>query len=278
MAQPPRALLEGSGVVVVPADPVEAALCSLAVGDLLRALDTPVRLVGTADSLRWIEDAPGDSIALPGTAGAAAFSGWMEATRRDRADWSLLLSPTPSPCEEAALAWLGNGIRLAKAGTCRTGSANVLLQSPGEDDLDASMRRLLRVLLPELPAHRPPTSSGSGSTLLEIPPDLPRKGRKVAIWERRLAELAGTGPLLVAHSQPLPDSIQTQVRALGTRVVLIRLESARTVRDLARRVGVWTGTRTPALALAALEGCRIHRIDPSDGNDGFPPQIDSHRS
>lgn len=266
-----RTLLNGAGVIIVPADPVEAALTALAVRDFCARLDCPVRLAGPPGSLRWIPDAPGTApIEIPETLGGKPFSGWLEYHRAHRADWCLLVSPHPTSLEEACLAWLGAGTRFAAFGACRSKAANVLIQTDPETSLDSRTRRLLRVLQPDLPAlqDRPPAKSGP--VLVEVPPNLPEKGAKSKAWIRRIAKMADHHPILLAHSEALPSGIHDLARSYGPKIALAHLSSAREAQELARRCGRWVGARTPATALAALEGCKVHIVGGSNDAAEFP--------
>jgi hypothetical protein len=53
-------------------------------------------------------------------------------------------------------------------------------------------------------------------------------------------------------------------------VALVHLSSAHEVRELARRARCWIATRSPASALASLEGCRIHLVGRSTAAKDFP--------
>jgi len=270
-APPPRSLLNGSGVILVPADPVEAALTALAVRDFCLQLSCPVRLAGPPRSLRWIPDQPGTSpIEIPETLGGRTFSEWLEYHRAHRADWCLLVSPHPTVLEEACLAWLGMGTRFAAFGACHSKAANVLIQTDPESSLDTRTRRLLRVLQPELPALRNRPATTTGPVLVEVPPDLLEKGARSREWMRRITEMANQHPILLAHSEALPESIHDLVRSFGPKVALAHLSSAHEVQELARRTGRWVASRTPASALAALEGCNVHLVGRSHGADDFP--------
>lgn len=267
---PARSLLNGSGVVLVPADPVEAALSSLAIRDFCGRLSCPVRLAGPPGSLRWMSDPPGTSIEISDQLAGKAFSEWLEFHRAHRADWCLLATSRPTPLEEATLVWLGAGTRFAAFGACESKAANVLIQSGEEASSDAQTRRLLRVLLPDFPSLHAPPPVKAGPTLLEIPPDLPERGRKVKAWCQRLSQLASRHPILVAHSEALPQELHDLARSFGPRVALAHLSSAKEVQELARRTGLWVAARTPASALAALEGCRVHLVGGGDAAKGFP--------
>lgn len=266
-----RAFLNGSGVVIVPTDPVEAALTALAVRDFCARLECPVRLAGPPGSLRWIPDAPGTApIETPETLGGRSFSEWLEYHRAHRADWCLLVSSVPTSMEEACLAWLGSGTRFAAYGACRSKAANVMIKTDAETSLDSRTRRLMRVLLPDLPPLQERSPNKSGPILVEIPPDLPMQGSKPKIWIRRIEDLANRHPILLAHSEALPNSIQDLARSFGPKIVMAHLSSAREAQELARRSGLWVGARTPATALAALEGCRVHIAGESGDEEGFP--------
>lgn len=255
----------------MPKDPVEAALTALAVRDFCTRLESPVRLAGPPGSLRWIPDAPGTTpIEIPETLGGKSFSEWLEYHRAHRADWCLLVSPHPSPLEEACLAWLGTGTRFAAYGVCRSKAANVLIQTDSETSLDSRTRRLMRVLLPNLPALQDVPPSKPGPVLLEIPPDLPEKGLKSKAWIQRIRSLADRHPILLAHSEALPAAIHELARSYGPKIVLVHLSSAREAQELAHRSGLWVGARTPATALAALEGCRVHIVEGANGSEEFP--------
>jgi hypothetical protein len=82
--------------------------------------------------------------------------------------------------------------------------------------------------------------------------------------------MAAAHPILVAHSEALPPPLHDLARSFGPRVALAHLSSAKEVQELARRSGVWVGGRTPASALAALEGCRVHLIGSNESTRGFP--------
>jgi hypothetical protein len=230
-----------------------------------------VRLAGPPGSLRWIPDAPGTApIEIPDTLGGKTFSEWLEYHRAHRADWCLLVSPHPTALEEACLAWLGAGTRFAAFGACRSKAANVLIQTDAETSMDSRARRLMRVLLPDLPALQDRPSTSSGPVLLEIPPDLPEKGSKSKAWIRGITHMASHRPILLAHSEALPVSIHDLARSLGPKIALAHLSSAREAQELARRCGLWVGARTPATALAALEGCKVHVVGGSNGVEEFP--------
>ncbi len=266
-----RTLLNGSGVIIVPADPVEAALTALAIRDFCARLDCPVRLAGPPGSLRWIPDAPGTApIEIPETLGGEPFSQWLGYHRAHRADWGLLVSPHPTPLEEACLAWLGAGTRFAALGACHSKAANVLIQTGAEASLDSRTRRLLRVLQPNLPALQERPATKSGPVLVEVPPNLSENGSKSKAWIRRIKTMANHHPILLAHSEALPSAIHDLARSYGPKIVLAHLSSAHEAQELARRSGRWVGSRTPAAALAALEGCRVHIVGGSNGAEEFP--------
>ena len=269
---PPRAFLDGSGVIIVPSDPVEAALSAIAIGDFCKRLERPVRLAGPPGSLRWIPAAVGTPIEISENLGKRSFGEWLEFHRADRADWALLASTRPTALEEACLGWLGIGARFAPFGACRSSNAvNVQIQSDPGSSLDARMRRFMRVLQPELsPLPASPSARPQGPVLLEIPPDLPEKGSRCASWLRLITNMATHRSLLLAHSEALPPVIQDQVRSLGPRVALVHLSTAHEAQELARRARCWIGTRTPASALAALEGCPIHLVGGPATSRDFP--------
>ena len=255
----------------MPTDPVEAALTALAVRDFCARLECPVRLAGPPGSLRWIPDAPGTgSIEITESLGGKAFSEWLEYHRAHRADWCLLVSPHPDALEEACLAWLGAGTRFAAFGACKSKAANVLIQTDRENSLDSQTRRLMRVLLPDLPALKARPQNKSGPVLVEVPPNLPEKGSKSKAWAERIRGLADRHPILLAHSEALPTVIHDLARSYGPKIVLAHLSSAHEAQELARRTGLWIGARTPATALAALEGCRVHIVGGSNGAEEFP--------
>lgn len=268
---PARAFLDGSGVVVVPFDPVDAALSAAAIRDFCRGLEHPVRLAGPPGSLRWIADVRATPIEIPETLGERSFPDWLEYHRADRADWCLLATVRPTPVEEACFSWLGSGARFAPFGVCRSNPANIQIRTDPESSLDARMRRFMRVLQPCLPdLGVAPRSNPSGPILLELPPDLPEKGRRTRQWIHRIQAMVATRPLLLAHSEALPGIVRDLVCTLGPRVALVNLSSAPDVLELAHRAGRWVGARTPASALASLEGCRVHLLGPSDASRDFP--------
>ena len=270
---PPRALLEGSGVVVLPSDPVLAACSALAIRDLCLALDAPVRLAGSPSSLRWIPSCrSGTPIQTPDPkTSPREFAEWLEFTRAHRTDWSILASFHAAPVEEAAFAWLGTGGRIASPHSCPGGSSNITLSAdPSDSSLDSRLRRVFRVVRPGLPALPSPRIPTSGPVVLEIPDDLPDSGRLTRRWADTITKLSTGHPILLAHFDPLPSPITELIRGIGNRVALTHVPDADAALDLAARARVWIGPRSPTTALAALAGCPVRLVGSQKSTSGYP--------
>lgn len=270
---PPRALLEGTGVIVLPSDPVQTACSAFAIRDLCGRLEAPVRLAGSPSSLRWIPSSKtGTPIQTPDPkTSPREFAEWLEYTRAHRGDWSLLAAIHASPVEEAAFAWLGAGGRIATPHACPGGSANILLSAEHSDlPLDDQIRRFLRVVRADLPGPPSVRNPSTGPIVLEIPDDLPEKGGLTRKWADAITKISTTHPILLAHFDPLPSSITELLRGIGSRVAITHLPNADDAIDLAGRARVWIGPRSPTTALAALSGCPVKLVGGQKASEGYP--------
>ncbi|MBK9576016.1 MAG: hypothetical protein IPO40_02970 [Fibrobacteres bacterium] len=268
----PRPLLTGPGVVLVPFDPVHAALANPFIQDLCKSLEGPVRLVGPVASLRWSPETSLPPLEIPMGLSPRGFREWLEYHRAHRADWCLLVSREPAPLEEACLAWFGSGARISSLGACLSDSANVKLQTEPEPSLDQHLRRTVRTVVANFPQRIPQLSAKSGPQVLEIPPSLADKGSRTRAFADHITRLATIQPLLLAHSETLPTIIADTVRSLGPRIALVHLTSARDVQELAKRTRLFVGVRTPATALATLAGCQVRLLGPPEDTKDFPPE------
>lgn len=267
-----RSLLTGPGVILVPFDPVQAALANPFIQDLCQTLEGPVRLAGPVTSLRWAPETKLPPLEIPLGLSPRAFREWLEYHRSHRNDWCLLASREPAPMEEACLAWLGSGARIAAWDACRSDAANVKLQTESEPCLDHHLRRIIRTVLPDFPRWTPSSPSKSGPQVFEIPPSLSDKGSRTQALANQITRMATHQPLLLAHTEALPTTIADTVRSLGPRIALVHLACAKDVQELARRTRMFLGMRTPATALAALSGCPVRLIgSPQDAKD-YPPE------
>jgi len=265
--------LEGTGVVVLPCDPVEAALSALVVRDLCRSLSFPVRLAGSPSCLRWIpECGAGVPIQTPDPKSSPrAFAEWLEYNRAHRADWSLLASTYATPIEEAAFFWLGQGARIAVPHACPGGSANIIpMADQNLSEVDAYLRKLLSVLRPQIAQTEAKAHSRGGPVVIEVPDDLPEKGGSTRKWANAITRIATSTPILLAHYEPLPSSISDLLRGLGPRVAITHLSNADDTLALASHAKIWIGPRSPATALASLVRCPVKLIGSQKSSKGYP--------
>jgi hypothetical protein len=270
---PPRSILEGAGVVVLPSDPVEAALSALVVRDLCRGLAFPVRLAGSPSCLRWIpECGAGVPIQTPDAKSSPrAFAEWLEYNRAHRADWSLLASTLATPVEEAAFFWLGQGARIAVPHSCPGGSANIIpMAEQNLTEIDAHLRKLLSVIRPQIAQLDNPSHARGGPVVIEVPDDLPEKGGATRKWATAITRIATTTPILLAHYDPLPNSISDLLRGLGPRVAITHLSNADDTLALASHAKIWIGPRSPTTALATLARCPVMLIGSQKSSAGYP--------
>jgi len=274
VAPPPRAqpLLSGPGVVLVPFDPVHAALANPFIQDLCQTLEGPIRLAGPVSSLRWSPETSLPPIEIPLGLSPKSFREWLEYHRAHRTDWCLLVSRSPSPLEEACLAWLGSGARIASLDACLSSAANVKLQTQPEGSFELHLRRTLRTVLTGFPHGIVADRPKSGPRVLEIPPSLPETGGRTKAFVEQITRLATSQPLLLAHSENLPELIADTVRSLGPRIALVHLQAAKDVQELAKRSSVFVGVRSPATALAALAGCPVRLIGASEDALDYPSE------
>lgn len=263
-----QTLLSGPGLILVPFDPVHAALATPFIQDLCQTLEGPIRLAGPVGSLRWSPESSLPPLEIPLGLSPRAFREWLEYHRAHRTDWCLMVSRTPEPLEEACLAWLGSGARIAAFGACKSNAANVKLHTQPEASFETHLRRTLRTVLTKLPDRVTLPPAKTGPRVLEIPSALPEKGGRTRAFVDLIVWLATSQPLLLAHSENLPGLVADTVRSLGPRIALVHLNSAKDVQELARRSRMFIGQRSPATALAALSGCPVRLLggpeDPMD--------------
>ena len=271
---PPRPLLEGPGVIVLPSDPILSALSAMAISEFCKFLPQPVRLAGPPSSLRWIpeSESTGSHILTPDAqVSPRAFAEWLEYNRSNRGEWSLLATVASTPVEEAVFHWLGMGARIAAPRSCPRGSANVILSTPSiATCLDANLRSLIRILRPQMGELTFPPHAPGGPVVIELPDDLPEKGRRNRLWADAITQIATTNPLQVAQFDPLPSSITELLRGLGSRVSVAHIANARETLQLAEKARIWIGPRSPTTALAALTNCRVKLIGNSKAAADYP--------
>lgn len=265
-------LLTGPGVVLVPFDPVQAALANPFIQDLSQTLEGPIRLAGPVASLRWSPETTLPPLEIPMGLSPRAFGEWLEYHRVHRSDWCLLVSRQPAPLEEACLAWFGSGVRISALGACLSKAANVQLQTEPEPSLDQHLRRTLRTVVAKFPRPATQLAAKTGPQVLEIPPSLPDKGSRTRAFADHVVQMATTQPLLLAHSETLPPLIADTVRSLGPRIALVHLTCAKDVQELAKRTRTFYGARTPATALATLAGCQVRLLGGQEDAKDYPSE------
>lgn len=263
-------LFSGPGVVLLPFDPVQAALAHPFVEQLCAFLEGPLRLAGPVTSLRWAPESTLPPLEIPADPSPASFREWLEYHRSHRCDWCLLLSPAPSPLEEACLKWLGTGARIASGEACLSDAANVKLRTDPEQVLDAHLRRMVRIVLPNFPVAAAEAAATTGPIVLEVPSFLADQGRKTRSFCDLVTRATTSQPILLAHTEPLPALLAEVVRSLGPRLALVHLATARDVKELARRARMVVGNRSPTTALAALAGCKVKVWGKAEDFSDFP--------
>lgn len=260
-------------MIVLPCDPVQSALSALAISEFCRQLPHPVRLAGPPSSLRWIpESGCGPHIVFPDArTSPRGFSEWLEYNRGHRGEWSLLATPNATPMEEAVFHWLGAGARFAAPRACPRGSANILLATDTHASCyDSHLRSLFRILRPRLGELAFPPHSPGGAVILELPDDLPEKGRRTRRWADAITQIATINPIQVAQFDPLPTSITELLKGMGSRATVVHISNANETLDLAAKCRIWIGPRSPTTALAALTNCRVKLIGTMKSAADYP--------
>lgn len=260
-------------MIVLPTDPVQAALSALAISEFCRLLPHPVRLAGTPSSLRWIPDAGcGPNIVLPDVrTSPRGFAEWLEYNRGNRGEWSLLATANATPLEEAVFHWLGAGARFAGPRACPRGSGNILLAADTHATCyDAHLRSLFRILRPKIGELEFPPHAPGGAVVLELPFDLPEKGPRTRRWADAITQTATINPILVAQFDPLPSSISELLKGMGARAAIVHISNANETLELAEKSRIWIGPRSPTTALAALTNCRVKLIGTAKSAADYP--------
>ena len=250
-------------MIVLPTDPIQAALSALAISEFCRLLPHPVRLAGPPSSLRWIPEAGcGPNIVFPDArTSPRGFAEWLEYNRGDRGEWSLLATANATPMEEAVFHWLGAGARFGAPRSCPRGSANILLATDSHAPChDSYLRGLFRILRPKMGELSFPPHEPGGAIVLELPDDLAEKGRRTRRWADAITQIATVNPIQVAQFDPLPSSITDLLKGMGSRATIVHISNANETLELAEKSRIWIGPRSPTTALAALTNCRVKLI------------------
>ena len=258
-SEPPAGLVDGSGWLLLPHDPVMAVAVLPFALRILESLQGRAELACVPSVAPWIPKIAGRSpIQLPSS--EMDDQGWCHGTADRRRSWAWSLDHNPDSSILAGLLWLGGLRRISPALPAYTRVANILLSlpTPGTSSLEDTRSGLCARLGFPLAVPRPVKRLAGKSIILALPPlaNLKQGGS----WIRLAAALAEKHSLIVVHFHDLSPDLSEALRGMGNRLSALRISRPEDVQRIAGEVKAWVGPMNPAAVLASQQNCPVVSI------------------